>query len=700
MRLADGTFDAARRDVLEQLAGGASLGALLDLITRHVEARCDGALCSILLLDAERKVVRHGAAPSLPREYSSAIDGQPIGPVAGSCGTAAYRGERVIVTDIATDPLWAPYAAYALPHGLRACWSSPILAPDRTVLGTFAVYYRTTRGPEQAEIDLIDDATHLAAVAIGNDRMRERVLTEQRLSSLVYSSVSDVIFVIGVESGGIFRFLSVNPAFTRATGIPEQSVVGRTVQEVIPEPSLSLVLARYREAIAKRAAVTWEEVTPYPTGEKFGEVSIAPLFDPAGVCTTLVGTVHDLTSRRKAEEDRRNLEGQLRQSQRLQSVGTLAGGLAHDFNNILTAIRGYTEVALDEIPAGAPGVDCLTEIDRASKRAADLVRRILTFSRQEPAQRSEVALAGVVDEALSLVKGSLPKRVITEKRFADDVPPVMADATQLHQIIINLATNAGHAMRDAGGTLTVSVNRAVVDARAADAIPDLNEGVYARLHIADTGCGMDRATMERVFEPFFTTRPASEGTGLGLSVVHGIVKGHGGAITVESSPGAGTTFTVFLPAMTAPESAVDESPRRSAPIGRAIARVLIVDDDLPLLFLARRVLKRRQYDVTTHHDAVGALEMFRNEPDAFDAVVADVSMPGMPGLEFARAVLAIRESVPVVLVSGFAAPDFVREAKALGVRDVVTKPYNADQYADLLEPLLLQKPTRRARAPI
>ncbi|HKS05077.1 MAG TPA: ATP-binding protein [Gemmatimonadaceae bacterium] len=687
MVLANGTFDAARRDVLEQLAGGASLGTLLDLLARHVEARGDGALCSILLLDAERNVVRHGAAPSLPAEYCRAIDGQPIGPVAGSCGTAAYRGERVIVTDIATDPLWEKYAAFTLPYGLRACWSSPILAPDRTVLGTFAVYYKETRAPTAPEIALIDEATHIAAVVIGTDRMRERVDAEGRLRSLVYANVTDIIFCLGVEADGAFRFLSVNPAFTRATGIPEGDVVGRTVQQIIPEPSLSYVLGRYREAIRTRAAVSWEEVTPYPSGTKYGEVTVAPLFDAAGVCTTLVGTVHDVTARTNAESERRELESQLRQSQRLQSLGTLAGGLAHDFNNILTAIRGYTGVALDELPTGSPGVDCLKEIDRASMRAADLVHRILTFSRHESSQRAEVDFASVVDEALTLVRASLPKKVVIETRFAADTPTILADATQLHQIVINLATNAGHAMRD-GGTLTASIDHVTIDARMADAMPDLDERVYARLRVTDTGVGMDRQTLERVFEPFFTTRPAGEGTGLGLAVVHGIVKAHKGAITVDSTPGAGTTFTVYLPAVIATQPSVQESPRRSAPIGRALARLLVVDDDLPLLFLTRRVLKRRQYDVTTHHDAHGALEMFTSSPDSYDAVIADVTMPGMPGIDFARAVLALRPKIPMILVSGYAAPAVVKAAKEMGVRAVITKPYSADQYADLLEPLL------------
>jgi PAS domain S-box-containing protein len=911
-------FEAGQREILEAIAARAPLNQVLEQIVVLVERQAEGMICSILLVDPIHRVVHPGAGPHLPPTLMQGIDGAEIGPQAGSCGTAAYRRERVIVEDIGTHPAWAAYRHLALPYGLRASWSTPIFSPDRSqVLGTFAMYYLDARGPTTREIAWVDRATHLAAIAIARDRaerdlrdsearyrqivdtafegvwlfdsnahtlfanqrtaellgrspgemvghsvfefmddetrtwargdflerlrtvreqqmlwfrrkdgsrlcalmsgspihnqqgeltgalgmltditdlkaaeralrqseaefrvlfesaaigmalvdadgralranlslqhalgyteselrrkkivdlvhpedareslelargllqgrrdsyqhearffrkdgtlvwvrltaslvresggtgraiamieniterrqMEESVRSSERLRTLMYHAVTDVLFYLGVEPEGQFRFLSVNPAFSRTTGIDEGAVVGRLVTEVVPEPSLSLVLANYRRAIAERRMVTWDEVSSYPAGVRHGEVSVAPVFDASGVCTHLVGSVHDVTQNRLAQQriaaqaalldkardaimvrtldgkieywshgaerlygwspaeaigrdaptltgvdpamfawateqtlaagawsgelvlrsrsgqrlvveaswtllrdeagrprsvlaintdvtERRRLETLVMRGQRLESLGVLAGGIAHDFNNILTAISGNLVVAEEMLRASHPAREPLAATGQAITRAKELIGQILTFSRQREPRRERIRLAPVIEEALRLLRvGRAGIKV--EARLAPDLPPVLADATQMHQVVMNLGTNAAQAM-GGRGTLRISADRVVLSGARAPGASELPPGEYVRLTVADTGNGMDEATIEHIFDPFFTTKAEGDGTGLGLSVVHGIVKSHNGAIAVTSKVGLGTEFNLYLPASqgTAPE---------------------------------------------------------------------------------------------------------------------------------------------------
>src|SRR5436190_4050876 len=295
-------FERGQRVVLELISAGEPLPRVLNAITRLIEKQQAGMLCSILLLDAEHACLRHGAAPSLPPEFVRGIDGSRIGPHAGSCGTAAYLGQQVIVEDIASHPHWVEYRHLALPGGLRACWSTPIFSSKRDVLGTFAMYFREPRAPSADQIEWIERATHLAAVAIERERDVTALSTIEQQRRIIFDGINDVLFSVAVEPEGTFRFLVVNDSFLRSTGLTQDRVVGRLVTEIIPEPSLALVLANYQTCVRERRTVTWDEVSVYPAGTKHGEVSISPVFDADGVCVTLLGTVHDITERKHAEE--------------------------------------------------------------------------------------------------------------------------------------------------------------------------------------------------------------------------------------------------------------------------------------------------------------------------------------------------------------------------------------------------------------
>ncbi|MGE0448193.1 MAG: ATP-binding protein [Vicinamibacterales bacterium] len=348
-----------------------------------------------------------------------------------------------------------------------------------------------------------------------------------------------------------------------------------------------------------------------------------------------------------AEQQRRALETQLRQAQKMEALGTLAGGIAHDFNNLLMAIGGNTELALGELPEHSPARESLEEVVKAHHRARDLVKRILLFGRKQKSTRQATELAPVIDEALKLLRASLPATVEIRTTLPPHLPLVMADATQIHQIVLNLATNSAYAMRAAGGVLSVGLDLVTVADAHDTPSHDLAPGPHVRLTVRDTGSGMSEAVRERLFEPFFTTK-GHAGTGLGLSVVHGIVRDHGGSITVETQLGFGTTFRIYFPvtASAAPATAHAGVLHGS---GQLIA---YVDDEEALVLVMSRILERLGYRCSTFTSAAAALQSFQADPTRFAAIITDMQMPGMSGLELARALRAVRADVPIAIASG------------------------------------------------
>jgi CheY-like chemotaxis protein len=376
------------------------------------------------------------------------------------------------------------------------------------------------------------------------------------------------------------------------------------------------------------------------------------------------------------------MEEHLMHAQKMEALGTLTGGIAHDFNNILLAIGGNARLAIDELPPDHPIQHKLHEIAKAGARASSLVRQILAFSRHQNPDRKAIAVQPVVEEALRLLHATLPARIGIRSSFAVDLPNISADSTQLHQVIMNLGTNAARAMDEAGGVLEVSAKTCSVQSDQPDGLAQVRDGDYVRISVRDSGCGMDRATMERIFDPFFTTHAPGHGTGLGLSVVHGIMKDHDGAITVYSEPGKGTIFHLYF--HSAAETADQSTHPATTPRGNS-EHLLYVDDEEALVLLARRSLRRLGYQITGYTDPAQALQAFTENPDKFSAVVTDLSMPGMSGVELARQILQIRPDVPIVMTSGYIRPEDELEAQRVGVRELLLKPDTVDDLAAALQ---------------
>ncbi|MFO1002457.1 MAG: PAS domain-containing protein [Planctomycetaceae bacterium] len=409
------------------------------------------------------------------------------------------------------------------------------------------------------------------------------------------------------------------------------------------------------------------------------------VLDVDGEVIGLEGTCQDITEQKRAEAVTASLEAQLRESQKMEAIGTLAGGIAHDFNNILTAILGNVEVARQEMgDQSAVAQRCLDDIQSAGSRARDLVQQILSFSRRQPTDRKLIRLGPVVEEAARLLRATLPSRIALHIYCDPITPRVMADSTQIEQVLLNLATNAMQAMKGDRGTITITLDTLTLDENLTESHAGLRKlqqlsGQAVRLIVKDNGPGMDAATLQRIFEPFFTTKPVDEGTGLGLSVVHGIVQGHDGVITVESRSGHGAVFSIYFPAVLVEEkkTATDSgsSPASEKPVADPTLSILYLDDDNSVLLLVKRLLERQGHMVTCFVDPREAISALQNAPDAFHLVVTDYNMPGMQGLEVAREIHRIRPDMPVAVTSGFIDEELRAGAARNGVCELVAKPF-------------------------
>jgi PAS domain S-box-containing protein len=470
------------------------------------------------------------------------------------------------------------------------------------------------------------------------------------------------------------RIVFVNQAFERRTGYLRNEVLGRSPCLLQGPLTQRSELERMAVAMQLRQPMRCELINYRKTGEAFWiEFDSVPIVDASGRHTHWVSVARDISERKQAEADRQGLEAQLRESQKMESIGTLAGGIAHDFNNILGAILGNVALANEDLGANPSVRTSLSEIGKAARRARSLVQQILAFSRRQPQELVLQPMRPLVEDTLGLLRSTLPAMVTLGATLSDEPVHVKADTTQVQQVLMNLCMNAWHALPNGVGDIRVGLDALVLAPGAAAPHDTMPPGRYAHLWVSDTGSGMDRATRERIFEPFFTTKAVGEGTGLGLAVVHGIVSAHHGAISVESEPGVGTTFHLYFPTSEAAAFVPAFDSTAPALLRGQGRHVLYVDDDEVMVLMVERLLVRAGFHVTCCADARAAITCVRATPELVDVVVTDFNMPEFSGLDLAEALAKMRPGLPVVISSGYISDDMRERARVAGVHSLLNK---------------------------
>ena len=588
---------------------------------------------------------------------------------------------------------------------LLAGWKSEVGAkiPDRWN-NLIAKAFASERGEEEEEEEVegkifsitIAPIKEAGYVNLYASDITERKLAEQKLrysndfSQTILDSMQEVITVINVKD---YTIEKVNKAFMEMYQINDvEDLKGKTCYQITHAISTPCDSANdpcpLMETLKTGDYASGEHVHYTSDGKKvFVEVSTSPMRDETGKITKVLHITRDVTLHRQIEEEREQMRTQLRQAQKMESIGTLAGGIAHDFNNILAALIGYADLAMDDIPKGTITHQNIEGVLVSANRATELVKQILTFSRKDEAKLVPMQINTIVAEALKMLRSSLPTTI----EFRHDIncnSSIMADETQIHQVLINLGTNAAHAMSENGGLLEVNLTDINIDSTVKTRYGNLHHGSYVKLTVKDNGCGMDSEVKERIFEPFFTTKEVGKGTGMGLSVIHGIIENHNGIITVDSKAGVGTTFDIFFPCVE--NHKIIKKDETEVVFGHG-EWILFVDDAKSLVDTATEMLQRMGYEVIGKTNSAEALEVFQEDPDRFDMVITDQTMPKIKGTELAKELMKIRPDIPIILCTGYSESVDSESAKAIGIREFIMKPVNRKEISRIIREVLDKK---------
>ena len=673
-------LDAARAPYSPALGSGEQLGkaaqCIINTALQLVQADF-GAFFYYTPDDSGRETVRYALGGEARETFA-----QLPAPARTALFEPVFSGQASVRSDDVLRDSGPSAVCFNMPPEqtpLRSYIAAPVLAANGTVLGWLVFGHPQPGAFSDRAEHTAKGIAELAALALENSKLLRAVLnSERRCKALIENSTEAVIVM---DASHIIRYAS--PAVTAIEGRTPDELVGTEGTDFIHPDDVPALRELYQRVLDNPGEhLTHAARRRHRDGHWVWLEGTATnlVHDPA--VRGIVINYRDVTERRRHQEA-------LMRSQKMEALGTLAGGIAHDFNNLLLAITGNASLATADLPADHPAQSSLSEITKASRRATDLVGRILAFSRQQEPKREVLALPAVIQDALQLLRATLPAMISIDASFSPETPSAHVDGSQIHQVIMNLVTNAAHAIGANSGAIKISTDAADVGADFARSL-GLTPGRHAHIVISDTGCGMSKATLARIFDPFFTTKPAGQGTGLGLSVVHGIVKAHRGAISVYSEPGKGSVFHVYLPA----DASGDAQPKTT--VARPVAargsgqRVLYIDDDTAIVFLTARILERLGYKVTGCDNPLQGVDMFREAPNSFDVVVTDLSMPQMSGFDVARALQAIRLDIPILMTSGYVRGEDRERASAAGIRDVILKPDTVDELGQALAGLFRQ----------
>ena len=583
-------------------------------------------------------------------------------------------GQPLVIQDIEAEMHSSQWLAHLYDKGLRGGFYTPLVRNDAAI-GCLAIFADRPNAFDHSEIqrlkELSDDlafgigileerAQHsLAQIALAESEMRYRMLFEK---------AGDAILVLKIEPPEAGRIADANHAAAKMHGYSVEEMIGLHITDLDAPEDAKESGANFErivkgEWLHDEIAHLRKDGTIFPTEISAGLVQI-------GEHRFILAFIRDITSRKKMEADKKALEDQIRQANKMEAIGTLASGIAHDFNNILFAISGFTELSIQYTPDESILRQNLLKIQRANQRAAELVSQILTLSRKKDHSVQAMQPKLVIKEALKLLRATLPSTIDFQMDIRSDAY-VDADATQIHQVIMNLCVNANHAMEGTGGVLTIRLVDRTLAAPDVEKSLDLKPGPYIELTVADTGKGIPENIKDRVFDPYFTTKPQERGTGLGLAVVHSIVKSYLGDIRIASEEGKGCTVTVLLPCVSGNQK---EEAKEETSLPKGDESVLFVDDEDILIDIGRQMLEMLGYRVTTRSNGPDALALYREDPAAFDLVITDYTMPKMTGPQLAAEIHEITPTQPIILVSGMETPLSELQARQLGIKSFIRKP--------------------------
>jgi len=519
---------------------------------------------------------------------------------------------------------------------------------------------------------------------ISERKRAEEALREQRdFSESLIETAQAIILVLDTQ-GRIVRF---NPYMEELAGYDLDEVKGMDWFETFLTPGINRTI---KTLFQKTVADIRTSGNVNPIIAKDGQTILVEWYnktlkDKDGSTVGVLAIGQDITERKRLEEEQKKLQAQLQQAQKMEAIGTLAGGIAHDFNNILGAILGYAEMAQEDSPAGSILRQDIDQIVKAGLRARELVKQILAFSRQAETEQIPLQPGVIIREASNLLRSSLPATIAIEQDIDQKAGFVLVDPTQIHQIVMNLCTNAFHAMEESGGILSISLKNKVLSREDLLNMPYMQPGKFVELTVGDTGSGIAPEIRERIFEPYFTTKEVGKGTGMGLAIIYGIAMSYGGSISCQSKPGGGTVFQVYLPVVD-DSALLDE--QVEGYVQRGSEHILFIDDEAILAEMGKNMLERLGYQVTARKNSIEALTTFQNQPQDFDLVITDQTMPGMTGSDLARRMLQIRPDLPIILCTGYSSLMSKENARSLGIKGFAMKPLAKKDIAALIRTML------------
>jgi PAS domain S-box-containing protein len=592
-----------------------------------------------------------------------------------------------IIQNIKGETPQTPWHQMALDKGYQSAIGLPLVRKNQTI-GLLAILADQPDVFNETEVNLLRELVEDLSFGIhileerAKRRRAEIALTESELRyRMLFEKAGDAILIMQVEPDrGLI--LQANQAAASMHGYGVEELIGKHITELDSPEDAKKSEGRFAR-LFKGEWLNMEMVHLKKDGTSF-PVEISAGQFKVGDQNFVLSFIRDITVRKKMENDKKVLEEQIRQANKMEAIGTLASGIAHDFNNILFAISGFTELSIEFTPEDSIVKNNLLKVQHANQRAAELVSQILTLSRKKEHSLQPLQPKLIIKEALKLLRATLPSTIDIITDIQSDAY-IQADATQIHQIMMNLCVNANHAMEDTGGALTIQLVERVLDESEVQHTVDLEPGVYVELSVTDTGKGIPENIRDKVFDPYFTTKPQEMGTGLGLAVVHGIVKSYLGDISIESEEGHGCKVTILLPV-------IDNSPKKDpvveTPLPKGNESILFVDDEEILIDIGRQMLEVLGYNVTTCENGPEALELYKKTPDDFDLVITDYTMPKLTGPQLARAIREITPDQPIVMVSGREAPLTDEESRDLGITSFIRKPVILKEIAEAVRSAL------------